>query len=168
MKRVFLICLISLSAIIATGQDFSYLKEIDLQAASQVAEAKEAAMECCCYLTGVRYDKKDEQRQVATAYVKNWLEKTCGIQYKLEELFEDESELAGVYLVFYALNYLNHPAKTDVAIIQADALKGLIAYCSNSANKLKLSKELKVVEEMIEAGQLGDSITDLDLSSLTR
>ncbi len=168
MKRLLFIFSILLVSVIVKAQDFSYLKTIDLKDASQAVEADEAAMECCCYLTGVRYNKKDDQREKATEYIKSWLATSCTQSYLLDELFEEDSDLTDMYLAFYALNYLNHEKGTDAGTIQANALKGLVSYCSNSANKIKLTKELKEIEKMIEAGQLENSIADLDLTSLAK
>ena len=168
MKRLLFICSIVLLGGFVKAQDFSYLKAIDLKDVSQTAEAAEAALESCCYLTGVRYDKKDIQRQQATAFVKDWLTVVCTHNYFLGGLLEEESELADIYLAFYALNYLNSDKGAKVKELQVEALKGLLVYCSNSTNKIKLSKELKEVEKMIEAGTLETGIDDLDLTSLMK
>lgn len=168
MKRLLFICSILLVGVFVKAQDFSYLKSIDLKDSKQSEEAEEAAMECCCYLTGVRYDKKDIQREQATAYIKVWLEVFCTHDLFFDGLLEEGSELADIYMVYYALNYLNADKETEVTVLQVQTLKGLIAYCSNAANKIKLTKELKEVEKMIEAGTLETGIDDLDLTSLAK
>lgn len=166
MKRLLFISAALLVGILNYAQDFSYLKTIDFEDESQVKEAEEAALECCCYLTGVRYNKKDSQRQQATAYVKNWLQVNCSDNYQLDGLWDEESEQADVYEVFYALNYLHNDRQAGLKGLQAEALTEMVAYCSNSANKLKMTKELKEVAKRIEAGQLDSYLANLRLTTL--
>ncbi|GEM_PF-4828460 len=151
-----------------TAQDFSYLKSIDLSDSSQKIEAQEAAMECCCYLVGVRYDKKDEQRGLATAFVNEWMKANINEKDIMEGVEKITAEVDGyndMYLAFYIMNYIDNDGELSLMENKVEAVKGLLSYCGNSSNKLKVSKELKQVDQLSQAGELEQYLTDAALTS---
>ncbi|WP_430817536.1 hypothetical protein [Carboxylicivirga sp. RSCT41] len=165
MKNYCLGLMMLMTGLIATAQDFSYVNEIDLEDKAQYEEAKEAAMECCCYLTAVRYDKKDEQRTIAATYVKQWLETLDSQDILLQNVFEEQESLLEMYMAYYAMNYLDEEGEAAVTELQAAALEGVVAYCSIPTNKLKMTKELKEISKLIESGELEQSIINSTLTS---
>ncbi|MBS2212270.1 hypothetical protein KEM09_12715 [Carboxylicivirga mesophila] len=165
MKRILFICTVLFVCILASAQDFSYLKAIDVEDEEQSTEAAEAAMECCCYLTGVRYNKKDSQRQNASSFVRKWLEANHSDNYLINGLIEKDTEVGDIYMAYFALNYLNHDQQGGLRELQLDALKNVVEYCANTANKIKMTKELKEVEKHMQAGQLDDFIANLRLTT---
>jgi len=160
MKRLVFIAVIICAGITIQAQDFSYLKEIDITNTSQYDEAEEAAMECCCYLVGVRYDKKDAQRDLATTYVSKWLNARYEQEYSLENTFTDDLDIADMYMVYFAMNYIDNKDEAQLSAMQAEALIGVVNYCSNTSNKLKMSKELKEIKKLIDDGTLEQSISN--------
>lgn len=163
MNRLVFFVLIIFTSVSLNAQDFSYLKDIDVNETNQYEEAEEAALECCCYLTGVRYDKKDNQRRLATEYISDWMSAVYAQSYSLEELFEESTEQSEVYQVFFALNYIEYKDELSLSELQAEALKGVVSYCSNSSNKLKMTKALKEIQKMIETETLQDNIENSGL-----
>lgn len=169
MKRLGFVLIALLIGIISHAQDFSYLQNIDLSDQSQKIEAKEAALECCCYLTGVRYDKKDEQRSFATKFISEWLsqvsEQTELVDESVAIYTSDSEEIVNMFLAYYAMNYIEGGEAEETHEIKAEALFGVLNYCSNSSNKLKATKELKQVEELYNNGELSEQLRSSTLTS---
>jgi len=170
MKRICLIFGAVLLTILVDAQDFSYLEEIDLNNSEELMEAEESAMECCCYLVAVRYDKKDVQRQYASVFIEKWIAITFASEEVICEtislITEDRKELNDMYLAYYAMAYLEREESVDRLSMRNDALLGVITYCSNSNNKLKLTKELKSLKQYHENGNLNQYFQDITLSAL--
>ncbi|MCG8582403.1 MAG: hypothetical protein MI866_20935 [Bacteroidales bacterium] len=165
MKNYCLGLIMLMTGLFATAQDFSYVNDIDLEDKTQLEEAAEAAMECCCYLTAVRYDKKDQQRMIATQYVKQWLETLDSQDILIQNVFEENEYLREMYMVYYAMNYLDEEGNAGERELQVAALEGVVGYCSNSSNKLKMTKELKEISKLINSGELEQSIINSTLIS---
>ncbi|MCU4157063.1 hypothetical protein J1N10_13820 [Carboxylicivirga sp. A043] len=165
MKNYYLSLFLMMTCFLAKAQDFSYVNAIDIEDETQYEEAAEAAMQCCCYLTAVRYDKKDKQREVATQFVKQWVEAKNTQDVMLKNVFEEDEDLQEMYIVFYAMNDLDEEGELKMRELQVAALEGVVGYCSNSSNKLKMTKELKEISKLINAGELEQSIINSTLTS---
>ena len=162
MKRLVIFTVIIFSALIIKAQDFSYLKDINIEETSQKAVADEAAMDCCTYLTNMRYDDSDQQRTLATQYISEWLAAVYADSFMLNDLFQEATAQEDVYQVYFALNYLEYKDEMNLLELQTEALKGVVSYCANSSNKLKMTKELKKVQKMIKEGTLQENIQSSD------
>jgi hypothetical protein len=165
MKNYCLSLVLLMTGLFVNAQDFSYVNDIDLEDKTQYDEAAEATMECCCYLTAVRYDKKDQQRVIATQFVKQWVEAQNKQNVLLNNVFEEDEVLREMYIVYFAMQYLEEDGDASVHELQVAALKGVVQYCSNPSNKLKVTKELKEISKLINSGQLEQSIVNSTLTS---
>ncbi len=169
MKRIWFVFGALLLTVVVNAQDFSYLKEIDLNNSEELLEAEEAAMECCCYLVAVGYYKKDVQRQHASVFIKQWVAQVFALEEivcdTIHHITEGKEELKDIYLAYYAMHYLDSEKEADHLSLREDALLKVIEYCSNSSNKLKLTKALKQVKEYHEDGKLDQFFQDIALSA---
>ena len=170
MKRIWFSIVVLMAVLMVNAQDFSYLKEIDLGNSEELQEAEEAAMECCCYLVAVRYDKKDVQRQFANDFITKWASNILSSEDVICEaisvITEEQNELNNMYLAYYVMNYIDRERSADKDGLRKESLIGLIKYCSNSNNKLKPTKELKTLKQYHESGNLEEYLQDVALISL--
>ena len=150
---------------IVKAQDFSYLKDIDLNDTHVSQDAQEAAMECCCYLVAVRYDKKDVQRQQANEYITQWVNKKLEVDKLVCDAISiitgEREELVDMFLVYCAMNYMDSEQGVELSTLKQEGLLGLWEYCSNSKNKLKPTKELKLIKQYHNEGTLDQYLQDI-------
>ena len=169
MRRILFLVSVLFLTFVLQAQDFSYLKDIDLNNAEEMLQAEEAAMECCCYLVAVRYDKKDIQRQYASSYIHKWIVQPFGDEKivcdVITQITEDRKELIDMYLAFYVMSYLEGDRQVGKTSLRQEALIGVIEYCSVSSNKLKLTKEMKLIKQYHENGNVNQYLQDITLSS---
>ncbi|TRX66299.1 hypothetical protein [Carboxylicivirga sp. M1479] len=165
MKQFVIYIVLCLMSVGASAQDFSYLSDLDVKDESQAEETKEAALECCCYLTGVRYDKKDESRSIATKFVQLWLNEHTNTQTNVDVLLGNDECLMDMYSIYFAMHFIDDENSQSVRSLQASALEGVVSYCSNSSNKLKFTKALKEIKALSQKGELEQVISNMDLVS---
>ncbi len=115
-------------------------------------------MECCCYLTAVRFDKKDKHRALATEFVGNYIKQIVGNEVLLNNVFVDNAVMQDLYLFYFAMNYIEEGSDKSLKSLQVLALEGMVEYCTNSSNKLKMTKELKEIQKLINEGTIEQSI----------
>lgn len=158
MKHLLITVIALLVAVSMYSQDFSYVKEIELNNTDQIKGAEEDVLECCYYLVGARYDKKDEQRIFAADFVSRWLASVFDDQDVLNEkikvITEGREDLNRLYEIYYALNYIENEGEISEEELKEAAFGGLIDFCDNPLNKIKLTKELKGLKQIIEDGKL--------------
>ena len=158
MKRIWFVLVALLVTLIVNAQDFSYLKKIDLNNLEEWQEAEDAAMECCSYLLAVRYDKKDVQRRYASEFITGWVANFFDseemIYDKIHLMTEGRKALIDMYVTCFAMNYIESDRQVDNSHLREKALLGVIEYCTNSKNKLKLTKELKLIKQNYTKGNL--------------
>ncbi|MCU4163618.1 hypothetical protein [Carboxylicivirga caseinilyticus] len=147
-----------LMASLMYSQDFSYVKEIELNDNNQLKSAEEDVLECCYYLVAARYNKNDEQRIVATDFVSKWVDakfdKEVLLNEKINTITEERQELNEMFLVYYALRYIENEGGIGKEELVQKALTGVVDFCENPVNKIKITKEMKNLKEVIEAGTL--------------
>lgn len=157
MKQLIITLIALVLAVSTQAQDFSYLNDIELNDKEQLKEAEEYVLDCCYYLTATRYDKKDEQRENATAFVKSWLSKSEDLSKVISEdvilMTEERDDLKNLYLSCYALTIIENEGATQKEI-EDGTLVSMLNYCNNPINKMKLTKELKRLVQVLEEGKL--------------
>ncbi len=145
-------------SLVMYSQDFSYVKDVELNDGDQLKGAQEDVLECCYYLVAARYNKNDEQRILATDFVSRWVDgqfkKKALLNEKISRAMEDREELNELFLIYYALRYIEEEGSIDEDELREAALTGVIKFCENPVNKIKLTKELKNIKQMIEEGKL--------------
>ncbi len=158
MKHLVTTVIALLVATLMYAQDFSYVKEVELNNTDQIKDAEEDVLECCYYLVAARYDKKDTQRIYATNFVSRWLSASFDeekvLNEKISVITEGREELNNLYLIYYALNYIENEGQVSSDELREAAFAGLIEFCDNPINKIKLTKELKGLKQVIEEGKL--------------
>ena len=158
MKHLVTTVITLMVTLVMYSQDFSYVKEIELNNIDQLKEAEEDVLECCYYLVAARYDKNDEQRELATQFVYKWVDGQFNAKSLLNEkitvITEERVELNELFLIYYALRYIENEGDIDKDKLNEVALGGVIDFCENPINKIKLTKELKNLKQIIEDGKL--------------
>nr|WP_319399666.1 hypothetical protein [uncultured Carboxylicivirga sp.] len=157
MKHLMITMIALLMASGLYSQDFSYLNEIELNNMDQLQKAEDDVLECCYYLVAARYNKNDDQRILATDFVIKWVGGMFTepiVSEKIKEVTEERQELTDLYFAYYALRYIENEGEMSTDELVQKALKGVIDFCENPVNKIKLTKELKNVKELIDAGTL--------------
>jgi len=140
------------------SQDFSYVKEIELINVDQLNSAEEDVLECCYYLVAARYNKNDNQRIIATDFVNKWAKGRFGAESvlnpKIKEITEERQELNDLFVTYYTLRYIENEGEIESEELVQAAFTGVISFCENPVNKIKLTKELKSLKQVIEDGAL--------------
>ena len=159
MKQVFVLVLMVLGVTIVSGQDFTGLSKVELKELKQYIQVEEQVLDCCYYLTGTPFEKKDENRQLATVFVNRWVQGMPQIAFELTEsinlITEGKEELVSIYKVSLAMAVIENK-KLDPAGVEVEriAINAMLDYCSNPVNGVKMPKEMKRVCQVRQEGNL--------------
>ncbi len=159
MKRITFVLFIILVSYQCINAQFLYLNDVELEGKEDFEEFSETVSDCCNYLLLTPYDKKDEQRIVATSFVKKWVIKHPDVEFvvgqKVMDLTEEKEELIDIYLVCVAKNLTNTEIHIENNVkLEELALLSFIEYCGKPMNKMKLTKEIKNLIELNNNGDL--------------
>ncbi|MBS2100275.1 hypothetical protein [Carboxylicivirga linearis] len=158
MKYLIITLVASMMTLVVYSQDFSYVKEIELNDINQLNSAEEDVLECCYYLVAARYNKNDNQRIIATDFVNKWAKGRFGdeaiLNTKVKEVTEERQELNDLFVTYYTLRFIENEGDMEEEELMQAAFTGVISFCENPVNKIKLTKELKGLKQVIEDGAL--------------
>lgn len=146
------------------SQNFSYVKEIELNTDAQLKFAEEDVLECCYYLVAARYNKNDEQRVLATSFVTRWVNVQFNVETlldeKIKQVVKERDELNDLFWIYYALRYIENEGDIGKDELTEAALTGVIDFCENPVNKIRLTKDLKHLKQAMEDGELAAYLGD--------
>ncbi|WP_289055614.1 hypothetical protein [Carboxylicivirga marina] len=95
---------------------------------------------------------------MATEFVGNYIKQIVGNEVLLNNVFVDNAVMQDLYLFYFAMNYIEEGSDKSLKSLQVLALEGMVEYCTNSSNKLKMTKELKEIQKLINEGTIEQSI----------
>lgn len=148
MKKFFLLLIVVFATTFANAQ-FAYLNDVQLDTDGDFQEYVDVAIDCCDYLLLTPFDKKDVERQAATAFIIRWININPAYSFEvtkdIRSLTQENEELVGLYTICCVKLMLDAEAKELTGNLQNEAINSFIAYCSNPMNKIKLTKEIKKI-----------------------
>ncbi|WP_282035981.1 hypothetical protein [Saccharicrinis aurantiacus] len=156
MKHILLLFLFCVSATLVSAQ-FSYLNDVELESTADYSEYTETVYDCCDYLLLTPFSKKDSERVAATNFIERWVKGAPNSSYKVSEniqsLTDNRTELLGLYFTCIAKELVEGNADNSLQA-EEKAITSFLDYCTNPMNKLKLTKEIKELAQLNNAGEL--------------
>ncbi len=159
MKRAIILLMFFVPVFIVKAQHFSSLKDIKIDTKESCEEYVDQVFDCCCYLLQTPFDKRDNDRQLASGFIARWIKGSSEDLFKVDDnikaLIEDREELVSLYITCYTKEYIENE---DIDIgnpeLKTKAINTLFSYCSKSMNKIKLTKEMKELMELKNSGEV--------------
>lgn len=116
-------------------------------------------MQAANYILSTPFEKNDVTRLKSLQFVMKWMTGTPDFLFSLDEaatkMAKGNDEVLGLYVVCMTKYCLqNIDASKDEKLVKLNAIKMLLAYCENSNNNMKLTKQLKKLSEANQKGEL--------------
>jgi hypothetical protein len=158
MKKLFLLILLTLSAVTISAQKFSNLKSISLEDSLECKQAEPKVLECANYLLS-RPLVEDLNSLTAIQFIMRWMEETSDYTFSIDkttmDMVKSDQMLFGMYLACQAKAAItagNRNFKSDGIIL-------FLEYCENSKNKVKASSTIKKLIKAKNNGTLNEALS---------
>lgn len=127
----------------------------------QVAEP--SVMQAANYILSTPFEKNDLTRLRSLQFIIKWMTGTPDYSFSLDDvaskIAKGNDNILGVYMVCMTKYCLENKASSkDLGLVKLNSLKLLIAYCDDSKNNLKPTKQLKKLSEANQKGELEKEI----------
>lgn len=137
------------------SQNFKRIAEYEFKTAKDYQKEEATVVQCVNYLYDTPVNLNEAKRAIATQFIMKWMtgtpDYTFEIGPKAIELTNGGSkELFGMYLAALTkVGIENKGKKLSDDKLHQKAQAYLVAYCANSVNKIKASKQIKkLIKEM--------------------
>jgi len=155
MKTIITVSLAMLLTIALNAQDYSDLEKIKMEDRADFTSNEEMVIQCSDYLlnSAANILDKDENRMNAAKFIMRWMDGTPDYMFNIDEpigvITRSNPELLGIYLAAMSKYVLEHKDKAeDYDEVKYNTFLTFINYCSNPANKVEQTNEIK---ELIKA-----------------
>ena len=135
----------------SSAQNFSSLSGIQFKTEAEYEEYTDQVLDCCYYLVQTPFNKKDTDRKAASDFIERWVDGTPNytlrIDYVITEITEDREDLISIYKACYIKLLLEQKEDQQGKSLLNLSLKSFLSYCSDSSNKVKMTKEMKRIKK---------------------
>ncbi|WP_412984751.1 hypothetical protein [Pontimicrobium sp. IMCC45349] len=148
MKKIILIIAIICTSNLSIAQNFTQLANYEFKNVESYKTEESKVLLCANYLFNNPANVSELNRLTSVQYIMKWMMGTPDYSFEISEeslkITKGNDDLLGLYMAAMTKVVLeNKGDKLDSAQIHNQAKEILIAYCSNSENKMKPSKEIK-------------------------
>ncbi|RYE53186.1 MAG: hypothetical protein EOP48_14940 [Sphingobacteriales bacterium] len=160
MKRTILALLFATLCHVTIGQTLPDFDNISLEKKEDFnATTNNAALQSATYLFSTPMEKDNIGRLKALRYIIRWMSGTPEYNFTLDEqatrFAKKNDDLIGLYMAAMTKYVLeNQSDSKDQNKIKLNAVKYIISYAGDSANKVKITSELRKAMEADKKGQL--------------
>jgi hypothetical protein len=164
MKKPFFV----LTAVLVSILNVSFAQstnfdEVKLEKAADYKVAEPFALEASNYLHSTPFDKNDVTRLKALQFIIKWMSGTPDYMFTLDgtpsKMSKGNSDVLGLYMAALTKYVLeNKEAAKNAQLVKLNAVTLVLAYCENTANNMKMTKELKRLSAAKAKGELEKNI----------
>ena len=160
MKKTIFVLLFGILCQVTIGQTLPDFDNISLEKKEDFnSTANNAALQSANYLFSTPMEKDNIGRLKALRYIIRWMSGTPEYNFTLDEhatrFAKKNDDLLGLYMAAMTKYVLENPSDSkDQNKIKLSAVKYIISYAGESANKVKINPELRKAIEADKKGQL--------------
>lgn len=157
MKRILLICLLVFAVGDVFAQSLPQFNQIKLQSNKDCKLAEPQVLQTANFILATPIDTNGSLRTVAAQFLMKWMDGTQDYTFTLDEnstrSFLQNNDLMMVYVASMAkYAILNKPRNSKAITI--NAIKNLLAYINDPANKVIKTDGLKDLSQANDKGEL--------------
>jgi hypothetical protein len=162
MKKLFVL-LIILSSKFSFCQTLPDFDNIKLDKSTDYKDADSFALNSSTYLLSTPFEKNDLSRLKALQFIIKWMSGTPDYTFTLDgiagKIIKENDDLLGLYMAAMTKFCLeNKSSSGDANLVKLNAVKFLLMYCENSANNMKMTKQLQKLSDANKKGELEKSL----------
>jgi len=156
MKRLLLICLLIFAGG-AFAQTLPAFSQVKLEKIKDYKAAEPVVVQTADYVLATSIDQNIEAKKAAAQFLMKWMDGTADYTFTLDEnstkSFLQNAELVEVYLAAMSKFAIENKPKLSKSIT-IHAIKDLLAYINNPANKVIQTDDLKALAEANDRNEL--------------
>jgi len=145
------------------SQNVIRYSDIKLEQAADYRVADTITLNAAAYLLSTPFDKNNIDRLSALQFVIKWMTGTPDYPFGLDntaiKIMKGNDDLMGLYMAAMAKYALeNKSSATDGKLVKLNAVKSILAYCENTGNNMKMTKQLQKLSEANKKGELEQAL----------
>ncbi|HMU46780.1 MAG TPA: hypothetical protein PKC72_10455 [Chitinophagaceae bacterium] len=133
--------------------------DVRLEQGSDYKTAEPTVMKAATYILSTPFEKNDISRLKSMQFLIKWMSGTPDYTFTLDDvagkITKGNDDLLGTYMACMTKYCIDHPESSkDPSAVKINSLKMLLEYCENSANNMKMTKQLRKLSEANKKGEL--------------
>jgi hypothetical protein len=150
-----------MNTIFSFSQDFSFVSDMPLKTEFEYKEAETEAKKCAEYILDTPFHREPDNFDKASSFLLRWMGGTPDYSFNIDgqatRLIGGNEILLSVYLAGMTKFAIENTGKAgDHETMKKFAVKSLLKYCENPANKIKPKGEIKKLIKAYRKGKLDE------------